>query len=141
MKKTKLTAVVLAFALSGCATNGNDEAVKSFTNAASNAGSSIANGVGGLFKGYESGVKISEKEMKSVKTLKEVVAKFGHPNEKEEIRGTLVYKYPYIMMPHFGTNINEYTVFEFNKSNKVIEAYKTNKKDTGISVLDQAAGW
>ncbi len=138
MQKTKLTALILTLTLSGCSSNG-DETMESFTNAASSAGSSIANGLGGFIKGYESGVKISEQDMKSVKTLKEVVAKFGHPNEKEEIRGSLVYKYPYVLIPHFGSNINEYTVFEFDKSDKVIDSYKTNKKGTGISAFDQAA--
>lgn len=138
----RITLIALAtLAVSGCASNGDsDDTLTSLTNSAKSAGSAVVDGVGGFFKGYESGVKITEAEMKTVKTRKEVISKFGHPNEKEEIRGNLVYKYPYIMMPHFGTTVNEYTVFEFDKNDNVVESYKTNKKDTGIAALDSALG-
>jgi hypothetical protein len=141
MRSIKTLAITSILVLSGCASNDGSDGIETITNAASSVGSSIGGAVTGVFHGYESGLKISESDMKKPKTRKEVIEMFGHPNEKEELRGVLLYKYPYVRMPVLGGTINEFTVFEFDKKDKVIQAYKTNKKSTGIAELDTAAGW
>ncbi len=128
-------AITSTLTLSGCASNGDGES--SFGTTVKNAGSSVGKVVSNMFN-YESGVKITEAEMKQVKTEDEVIKKFGHPDDRSTYKGNTVYKYPYVYMPSFGTNINENTVFEINSKGKVVAAYKTNRKGTGIEVVDQA---
>ena len=78
MKSIKTLAITSILVLSGCASNGEDNGLETITNAASSVGSSIGGAVTGVFHGYESGLKISESDMKKPKTRKEVVEMFGH---------------------------------------------------------------
>ena len=140
MKHSGLVVLFSALTLAGCASNGDEDSngFDEFTNAAASAGGSVVDGVGSLFSGYETGLKITEEQMNSVKNEQEVVSLFGHPEEKEEYRGTFIYKYPYVHIPHFGTNINEYTIFEMDKNDKVLRAYKSSRKGTGVAAIDSA---
>lgn len=126
-------AITSALTLSGCASNGDG----SFGTTVKNAGSSIGKTFSNMFN-YESGVKITEAEMKKIKTEDELIKTFGHPDDRSTYKGNTVYKYPYVYMPSFGTSVNENTVFEINSKGKVVAAYKTNRKGTGIDVVDQA---
>ena len=136
LKGILISAIMIG--LTGCATSGGDEGgYDSFKENVRETVTSVGEGLGSFFKGHETGTKITEEEMNSVKTMNDVVSKFGEPEIKEDYRGLAIYKYPYVYIPSFNTNnVNEYTIFEFDKSNNVLKSYKTSRSGTGIAAYD-----
>lgn len=72
----------------------------------------------------------------------QVVASVGHPNRKEAVANEEIWYYDYNKMhAFFGSFVSEATVFEWDASGKLLEAYKTNQSNkTGNALLDAATG-
>jgi outer membrane protein assembly factor BamE len=124
---------------------------------ASNAGNTVgeigasafnaAKGLGGsLFAGYTTGVEVTPEQMaqfqKDRTTRDQVISSIGHPPTREVFNGREVWKYHYTHISHFGQNVNEDTVFEFNNNGTLHSSYKTggSKGKSGNPLLD-AAGY
>ena len=137
--------IIVAFATSlfvtGCANIGSqDEAL----NGVNSAASSVSSAVSGLFAGYENGTKIEDKYLASLitgkATTKDIEQAIGFPANKETMKSGISWRYPYTKISHFGANVNETTIFEFNKKGILKKAYKANGRTdkTGNALVDSA---
>jgi len=134
--------------LSGCAQMG--PTASNASNTVGNIGSgalNVAKNVGGsLFAGYSTGVQVSPEQMaqfqKNRTTRDQIITAIGHPPSREMFNGREVWKYHYTHISHFGQNVNEDTVFEFNNNGTLHSSYKTggSKGKSGNPLLD-AAGY
>ena len=141
---------VLGVALSGCATNGDQES--GFSDAAGQVGGALkqaANGVGtafgGMFQPYTNGVQVTEEQLAKLEmgmSASQVGQLIGYPPEIENSNGGEIWSYPYSEIPHFGQNINETTVVRFDTSGLLAKAYKTSTRASasGNPLLDAANG-
>lgn len=82
---------------------------------------------------YETGVYVSPDKVQLLKAQKasqdQVVQAIGYPNTKSEVNGKELWRYDYNLItaiPFVGKNKSEASVFEWNKSGKLLDAYKTN---------------
>jgi len=75
-------------------------------------------------------------------TRDDVVAAIGQPPEKKEVMGKEVWTYPYMNLPAnpYAKKTQETTVFEFDRSGKLISAYKSGALPgkSGNPLLDAA---
>lgn len=150
MFKGRVVTVVFtsALVLGGCASTGsNDQSLLDRSvDGVSNAASSVGSAVSGFFAGYENGTKIEDKYLASLvvgkTTTKDVEQAIGLPANKETVEGVVSWRYPYTRIPHFGANVNETTIFEFNKKGVLKKAYKANGRTdkTGNALVDSANG-
>ena len=97
----------------------------------------------GDFGAYETGTFISQEKMNSAvdgsSSQKDIEKYYGHPNRKEQVGNKDIWYYDYNKIRTVGGNINEATVFEFNKKGVLSQHYKTNKSGkTGNALLDAA---
>lgn len=80
--------------------------------------------------------------VKGKTTRNDVAAALGQPPEKKEVLGKEVWTYPYMNLPAnpFAKKSQETTVFEFDKSGKLISAYKAGAVPgkSGNAMLDAA---
>lgn len=148
--KSGTAIAVLAVALSGCATNGEQQT--GFSNAVNNVGGAlqgVADGVGsvvgGFMQPYRNGVQVTEEQMAQLTEgmdASKVEHIIGYPPEIEDSKSGEIWSYPYSEIPHFGQNINETTVVRFDTSGKLVKAYKTSsrKSSSGNPLLDAANG-
>jgi outer membrane protein assembly factor BamE len=80
---------------------------------------------------HTSGTEIAQAKLatftKGMTTREDVAASVGQPPDKKEVMGKEVWTYPFtrIAAMPFGKNTSESTVFEFDKSGKLISAYKS----------------
>lgn len=150
MKKThflKIAVVSMALAfMSGCASQGGFQGtMDKVGGVASSAAGGIANAGGSLFKGYESGVNVTDETVAQIKpgmAMAEVRALTGaSPNISVGSNNTEIWTYDYLHMPHFGANTEEKTVIRFDGKGKVIYAEKSagnSGAKTGNPLLDAA---
>lgn len=94
---------------------------------------------------YKSGTEVTQAQMDAMtvgkSTKDDVVAAVGRPNRREEIGGKEVWYYDFTKIRHFGGNVSESTVFEFDKAGKLADKYKTgNSAKTGNPLIDAAKG-
>ncbi|MBI6883259.1 hypothetical protein [Pseudomonas putida] len=80
----------------------------------------------------KTGTYVSPEQMNSFKKGKtrqaDVIAAIGYPPTKAEVSGKEVWTYPYTLItaiPFVGDNKFENSVFEFNKSGVLVNAYKS----------------
>ena len=87
-----------------------------------------------LFKPYEEGIYVSQAQMEKFENGKtkqsDVVAAIGNPNNKSQIANGEAWHYDYTKISHFGQNINELSVFEFDAKGILTNHYKTNQRNT-----------
>jgi outer membrane protein assembly factor BamE len=93
---------------------------------------------------YESGSSISNDLMTRIQdkttTQKEVIALVGYPTRKEQNGTKESWYYDFSKISHFGSNVSESTVFEFDAKGVLITHYKTNKGAASGNPLLKAAG-
>lgn len=93
---------------------------------------------------YKSGTEITQEQFDTLKVGKskkaDVIATVGHPGRKEELGGNQVWYYDFSKVRHFGANVNESTVFEFNKAGVLVDKYKTGNAQPGNPLEKAAAG-
>ena len=94
---------------------------------------------------YVSGTEITQAQMNALvngtATKDHVVAAVGRPNRREEIAGKEVWYYDFTKIRHFGGNVSESTVFEFDTAGKLVDKYKTgNSGKTGNPMIDATRG-
>lgn len=92
---------------------------------------------------YETGVYVNEEKMKGFtkgnSTQDDIIRFVGHPVRKEQLNEKEVWYYDYTKIRHFGGNVSESTVFEFNSKGVLLQAYKTgNVGPSGNPLLDAA---
>lgn len=82
---------------------------------------------------YATGVYIEPEKVQQLKTQKatqsQVVKALGYPSSKSELLGKEVWRYEYSQIsaiPFVGSDKSEASVFEWNRSGKLLDAYKTN---------------
>lgn len=77
---------------------------------------------------YTEGTEISSQTMDKLvvgKTNKKDIEKLiGYPLDKQKIGKTEIWRYPFQKIRSFGSNINETTVFEFNRKGILTKKYK-----------------
>lgn len=80
------------------------------------------------FGAYKDGVEVSTSQMKQIKVgkskMSDVERIVGYPSTKQETKKGEIWRYPFTKIRHFGSNVNETTVFEFNKKGVVTKKYK-----------------
>ncbi len=80
------------------------------------------------FCAYKDGVEVSTSQMKQIKVgkskMSDVERIVGYPSTKQETKRGEIWRYPFTKIRHFGSNVNEITVFEFNKKGVVTKKYK-----------------
>ncbi len=93
---------------------------------------------------YTTGTDVKPEQMALIvdKTSKkaDVIGKIGQPNRKAQVGTTEIWYYDFTKITHFSGNVNESTVFEFNKNGVVQAHYKTNKTGGSNNALLNAAG-
>jgi outer membrane protein assembly factor BamE (lipoprotein component of BamABCDE complex) len=99
------------------------------------------------FGAYVTGTEITPAQMDAAEigktTQKQVSEAFGAPNRREQLGDTQVWYYDFTKIKSFGKNINESTVFEFNKAGVLTAKSKSNGTSgakTGNPLLDAANG-
>lgn len=82
---------------------------------------------------YETGQFVAPEKVQELKASKatqaQVVKAIGYPSSKTEVGGNILWQYQYNLItaiPFVGKNKAESTVFEWTRSGKLIDAYKTN---------------
>nr|CAM96410.1 conserved hypothetical protein [Pseudomonas fluorescens SBW25] len=82
---------------------------------------------------YETGTFVAPEKVQQLKTARasqeQVVKEIGYPSSKGEISSKEIWRYEYNLItaiPFVGKNKAEATVFEWSKSGKLLDAYKTN---------------
>lgn len=82
---------------------------------------------------YETGTYVAPEKVQQLKAQKatqdQVVAAIGYPSSKSELSGKELWRYEYNLItaiPFVGKNKSEASVFEWSKSGKLLDAYKTN---------------
>ncbi len=77
---------------------------------------------------YTNGTMVTKEQMATLKIgkskKKDVEEKIGYPQNKSKLGKIEIWKYPYSKIRHIGANINETTVFEFNRRGVLIKKYK-----------------
>jgi len=75
------------------------------------------------FGGPKTGVQITQAQMDAFEvgkaTQDQVREAFGAPTRREQLGDTQVWYYDYAHIKHFGKNVQESTVFEFDKNGKL----------------------
>lgn len=97
---------------------------------------------------YETGTYVAPEMVQQLKAQKatqdQVVAAIGYPSSKSELSGKELWRYEYNLItaiPFVGKNKSEASVFEWSKSGKLLDAYKTNGGNgTSSNPLLKAAG-
>lgn len=97
------------------------------------------------FGGYTTGTEINQEQMDSAEigktTQKQVSEAFGAPSRREQLGDTQVWYYDFVKIKHFGKNVTEATVFEFDKKGVLTAKSKTNSVGkTGNPLIDAANG-
>lgn len=91
---------------------------------------------------YKTGVEVTQAQMDSLKpgsSKDDVFKSVGGPARKDQVNGVETWYYDFSKIKHFGGNVSETTVFEFDKAGKLIKSYKTgNNQKTGNALLDAA---
>jgi len=92
---------------------------------------------------YETGVFITQEKIHSLvvgrSTQNNVSDLVGHPMRKTQLGQSELWYYDYSKIRHIGNNVNESTVFEFNKQGILTKSYKTGtSKNTGNALADAA---
>lgn len=95
---------------------------------------------------HKTGTHVSEETLgrftKGKTTRDDVAAVIGQPPDKREVMGKEIWSYPYTNLPAnpYAKNTQETTVFEFDKSGKLISAYKSGAMPgkSGNALLDAA---
>ncbi len=144
------TIAVALVALSGCATSGGSQdqfssAAQGVKDGVGAVAEGVGNAVGGLFQPYTNGVKVSDEDLKRLKsgmTSTEVEQILGYPPEIDESNGQEIWSYPYTEIRHFGGNTNETTIVRFDTNGELVKAYKTNSRTspTGNPLVDASNG-
>lgn len=82
---------------------------------------------------YETGTFVAPEKVQELKAANakqdQVVKEIGYPSSKSELSGKEMWRYEYNLItaiPFIGRNKAEATVFEWSKSGKLLDAYKTN---------------
>lgn len=97
------------------------------------------------FGGYTTGIAITQQQMDTLEigktTQDNVREKFGAPGRREQLGDTQVWYYDYVKIKHFGKNVQEATVLEFNKQGVLTAKSKSNAVGkTGNPLIDAANG-
>jgi outer membrane protein assembly factor BamE len=97
------------------------------------------------FSGYKTGTQITQQQMDAFqvgKTTKDqVLEAFGAASRREQLGDTQVWYYDYVNIKHFGKNVQEATVFEFDKKGVLTSKSKSNAVGkTGNPLIDAANG-
>ena len=105
--------------------------------------STLISGCSGLstdLGAYETGTEITDEQLASIpatSTQKQVSEQIGQPNRKEMLGEKELWYYDHTMIRHLGKPTNESVVFEFDKSGKLLESYRTGRTSkTGNPLLD-----
>jgi outer membrane protein assembly factor BamE (lipoprotein component of BamABCDE complex) len=95
--------------------------------------------VGNVLGDYEEGQRITDQQMRSFidkkTTQDDVVAAVGQPNRKADADGKVIWYYDYQRIKSFGKNVNETTVFEFDKKKVLVLHYKTGGTASSSNAL------
>ena len=97
---------------------------------------------------YETGTFVAPEKVQELKASKatqtQVVNAIGYPSSKSEVAGKEIWKYEYNLITAIsfvGKNKAESAVFEWTRSGKLLDAYKTNGGNgTSSNPLLKAAG-
>lgn len=97
------------------------------------------------FGAYTTGIEITQQQMDALeigKTNQDHVREmFGAPGRREQLGQTQVWYYDYVKIKHFGRNVQEATVLEFNSQGVLTAKSKSNAVGkTGNPLLDAANG-
>lgn len=91
---------------------------------------------------YKTGTEVTQTQLEQFKpgaTQQQIVSVIGQPGRKEAVGAKELWYYDYQKVGAFGGNVSESTVFEFDSSMKLIQAYKTGKAGkSGNALLDAA---
>lgn len=91
---------------------------------------------------YKTGTQVTQAQLDQFKpgsTQQQIIASIGQPNRKESVGAKELWYYDYQKVGAFGGNVSEATVFEFDSSAKLLQAYKTGKAGkSGNALLDAA---
>lgn len=81
------------------------------------------------FGAYKTGVEVPAVKMDQIVVNKSIKADVesivGYPTKKEMLGSTEIWRYQFQKIRHIGANVNEDTIFEFDKKGVVIKKYKT----------------
>jgi len=96
------------------------------------------------FLSHRSGTEITQEQLDSLKVGKskkaDVIEVVGQPGRKEQLGDHQVWYYDFSVIRSFGKNVNESTVFEFNKAGVLVDKYKTGSGKAGNPLQEAAAG-
>lgn len=96
------------------------------------------------FLAYKSGTEITQEQFDALTVGKsrkdDVIAAVGHPGRKEQLGDHQTWYYDFTKIRHFGGDVNESTVFEFDKAGKLVDKYKTANGKGGNPLEAAAAG-
>ncbi|WP_313342851.1 outer membrane protein assembly factor BamE [Stenotrophomonas sp.] len=97
------------------------------------------------FGGYKTGTEITQKQMDAAEvgktTQDQIREAYGAPSRREQLGDTQIWYYDYVNIKHFGKNVQEATVFEFNKKGLLSAKSKSNAVGkTGNPLIDAANG-
>lgn len=92
---------------------------------------------------YKTGTEVTQAQLSGFQvgksTQADVVQAIGQPARKQALGDKEVWYYDFTKIRHIGANVSESTVFEFDKSGKLLQSYKTgNSGKTGNALLDAA---
>lgn len=80
---------------------------------------------------YETGTKVTQEQMSqltdNISTADDVEKLIGYPTKKEQVGKKEIWYFDYTKIPHFGSNISETSVFEFNSKGILAKHYKAEK--------------
>jgi|APAra7269096936_1048531.scaffolds.fasta_scaffold10812_2 outer membrane protein assembly factor BamE (lipoprotein component of BamABCDE complex) len=97
------------------------------------------------FGGYKTGTEITQQQLDAAevgKTTQDNIREaYGAPSRREQLGDTQIWYYDYVNIKHFGKNVQEATVFEFDKKGLLSAKSKSNAVGkTGNALIDAANG-
>jgi outer membrane protein assembly factor BamE len=93
---------------------------------------------------YKTGIQVEQVTLNQIKpgmSQDKIVSLVGHPMRKQAVGKKEIWYYDFTKISHFGQNVSESTVFEFNKKGNLLKHYKTgNASKTGNPLIDASRG-
>lgn len=94
------------------------------------------------FGAYTTGVEVTQAKFNQIIVNKskkyDVESIVGYPMRKQMLGGNEIWYYDFTKIRHIGANIDESTVFEFNKKGVVVKKYKTAGGNGGNPLLNRS---
>lgn len=94
---------------------------------------------------YKTGTEVTQEQLGNFKigesTQTDITQTLGQPERKQALNDKEIWYYDFTKIRHIGANVSESTVFEFDKSKKLIQSYKTGSNgNTGNALIDASKG-